>query len=144
MLHFKDVNDRLSHAAGDMVLRATADRLTAWAGPGAAVGRHGGDEFAIVLHLPRGRREVRLAQLMREDYDGVVAVAAQDLPGPGGVGVAPQEPGERILLRDGEPPVQREGVHGPAGQRHSGGGGPGPTFGCCPLSPPPRSLRAFP
>ncbi|MER6374461.1 GGDEF domain-containing protein [Streptomyces mirabilis] len=63
--HFKDVNDRLSHAAGDMVLRATADRLTAWAGPGAAVGRLGGDEFAVVLHLPCGRREVRLAQLVR-------------------------------------------------------------------------------
>ncbi|MDX3698123.1 GGDEF domain-containing protein, partial [Streptomyces europaeiscabiei] len=63
--HFKDVNDRLSHAAGDMVLRATADRITAWAGPGAAVGRLGGDEFAIVLHLPRARREVRLAQLVR-------------------------------------------------------------------------------
>ena len=63
--HFKDVNDSLSHAAGDTVLRATADRLTTWAGPGAAVGRLGGDEFAAVLHLPRGRREVRLAQLVR-------------------------------------------------------------------------------
>jgi diguanylate cyclase (GGDEF)-like protein len=63
--HFKDVNDSLSHAAGDMVLRATADRLTAWAGPGAAAGRLGGDEFAAVLHLPRGRREVRLARLVR-------------------------------------------------------------------------------
>ena len=63
--HFKDVNDTLSHVAGDTVLRATADRLTAWAGPGAAVGRLGGDEFAVVLHLPRGRREVRLAQLVR-------------------------------------------------------------------------------
>ncbi len=47
------------------MLRATADRLTAWAGPGAAVGRLGGDEFAIVLRLPHGRREVRLAQLVR-------------------------------------------------------------------------------
>ncbi|MFE4825187.1 GGDEF domain-containing protein [Streptomyces sp. NPDC056704] len=63
--HFKDVNDSLSHAAGDTVLRATADRLTAWAGPGTAVGRLGGDEFAVVLQLPRGRREVRLAQLVR-------------------------------------------------------------------------------
>jgi diguanylate cyclase (GGDEF)-like protein len=63
--HFKDVNDSLSHAAGDTVLRATADRLTAWAGQGTAVGRLGGDEFAVVLHLPRGRREVRLAQLVR-------------------------------------------------------------------------------
>ncbi|UXX98065.1 GGDEF domain-containing protein (plasmid) [Streptomyces sp. AD2-2] len=63
--HFKDINDSLSHAAGDTVLRATADRCTAWAGPDAAVGRLGGDEFALVLHLPRDRREVRLAQLVR-------------------------------------------------------------------------------
>ncbi|WP_326658743.1 GGDEF domain-containing protein [Streptomyces canus] len=63
--HFKDVNDSLGHPAGDTVLRATADQLTAWAGPGAAVGRIGGDEFAVVLHLPRIRREVRLAQLVR-------------------------------------------------------------------------------
>jgi diguanylate cyclase (GGDEF)-like protein len=63
--HFKDVNDTMSHAAGDAVLTATATRLTAWAGPGAAVGRLGGDEFAIVLDLPATRREVRLAQLVR-------------------------------------------------------------------------------
>ncbi|WP_328786078.1 GGDEF domain-containing protein (plasmid) [Streptomyces canus] len=63
--HFKDVNDSLSHAAGDAVLRATADRLSAWAGSSAAVGRLGGDEFAAVLHLSRDRREVRLEQLVR-------------------------------------------------------------------------------
>ncbi|MEU1669400.1 GGDEF domain-containing protein [Streptomyces sparsogenes] len=63
--HFKDVNDTISHAAGDAVLTATATRLTAWAGPRASVGRLGGDEFAIVLELPAARREVRLAQLVQ-------------------------------------------------------------------------------
>ncbi|TPQ23732.1 diguanylate cyclase domain-containing protein [Streptomyces sporangiiformans] len=47
------------------MLRAPADRLTAWAGPHASVGRLGGDEFAVVLHLPRDLREVRLEQLVR-------------------------------------------------------------------------------
>lgn len=42
---FKAINDRLGHAAGDTVLAAIAARLTAWAGPRAAVGRLGGDEF---------------------------------------------------------------------------------------------------
>ncbi|MBC2908210.1 GGDEF domain-containing protein [Streptomyces cupreus] len=63
--HFKDVNDTMSHAAGDVVLMATAARLTAWAGPRAAVSRLGGDEFAIVLEMPAARREVRLAQLVQ-------------------------------------------------------------------------------
>ncbi|MFE9679412.1 diguanylate cyclase domain-containing protein [Streptomyces sp. NPDC006259] len=43
--HFKAVNDDFGHPAGDAVLAATAARLTAWAGPRAAVGRLGGDEF---------------------------------------------------------------------------------------------------
>jgi diguanylate cyclase (GGDEF)-like protein len=63
--HFKAVNDTMGHAAGDAVLAATAARLTAWAGPRAAVGRLGGDEFAVVLELPAARREQRLAQLVR-------------------------------------------------------------------------------
>ncbi|MFF0170710.1 GGDEF domain-containing protein [Streptomyces prasinus] len=62
--HFKAVNDTMGHAAGDTVLAATAARLTAWAGPRAAVGRLGGDEFAVVLELPAARLEQRLAQLI--------------------------------------------------------------------------------
>ncbi|MFJ9924326.1 diguanylate cyclase domain-containing protein [Streptomyces rubiginosohelvolus] len=41
------MNDTLGHAAGDAV-------LTAWAGPHAAVGRLGGDGFAVVLELSAG------------------------------------------------------------------------------------------
>ncbi|MFD7540180.1 GGDEF domain-containing protein [Streptomyces sp. NPDC059819] len=63
--HFKLINDRLGHAAGDMVLTAFGARLTAWAGSHAAVGRIGGDEFALVLNLPADRRVERLDQLMR-------------------------------------------------------------------------------
>lgn len=63
--HFKAVNDTLGHAAGDTVLAAFGTRLTAWAGPHAAVGRLGGDEFAIVLQLNTDRRERRLEQLFR-------------------------------------------------------------------------------
>ncbi|WP_424893273.1 GGDEF domain-containing protein [Streptomyces sp. XH2] len=50
--HFKRINDTAGHPAGDAVLAAFGARLTAWAGPLAAVGRLGGDEFAVVLNLP--------------------------------------------------------------------------------------------
>ncbi|MFF1497395.1 GGDEF domain-containing protein [Streptomyces sp. NPDC058304] len=63
--HFKQINDRFGHSAGDAVLAAFGDRLTIWAGPRAAVGRLGGDEFAVVLRLPADRREWRLEQLVR-------------------------------------------------------------------------------
>ncbi|MER8233155.1 GGDEF domain-containing protein [Streptomyces sp. NPDC094049] len=69
---FKAINDRLGHAAGDTVLAAFGARLTAWAGPRAAVGRLGGDEFAVVLELPAARREQRLAQLVRMLHTSVV------------------------------------------------------------------------
>ncbi|MFD9868550.1 GGDEF domain-containing protein [Streptomyces niveus] len=61
---FKQINDVMGHAAGDAVLAMMGARLTAWAGPGAAVGRLGGDEFAIVLELPAHRRVFRLEQLV--------------------------------------------------------------------------------
>lgn len=62
---FKAVNDTMGHAAGDAVLAAFGTRLTAWAGPRAAVGRLGGDEFAVALELAADRRERRLEQLVR-------------------------------------------------------------------------------
>ncbi|MFF1561011.1 GGDEF domain-containing protein [Streptomyces sp. NPDC058279] len=62
---FKAVNDSMGHAAGDAVLAAFGARLTAWAGPRAAIGRLGGDEFALVLELDPARRAHRLEQLVR-------------------------------------------------------------------------------
>ena len=45
---FKDVNDRLGHAAGDAVLQQVAQRLTKYVQPAEHGFRFGGDEFLIV------------------------------------------------------------------------------------------------
>ncbi|MHC0432020.1 GGDEF domain-containing protein [Streptomyces sp. O3] len=46
---FKQINDRFGHAAGDALLKATADRLAHHVGRSGAAGRLGGDEFAAVV-----------------------------------------------------------------------------------------------
>lgn len=49
---FKQINDGLSHAIGDEVLRAVSMRLGECVGQQHALGRWGGDEFLIVLAAP--------------------------------------------------------------------------------------------
>ena len=47
--HFKAINDTHGHAAGDALLKATADRLAHYVGRDGVAGRLGGDEFAAVV-----------------------------------------------------------------------------------------------
>ncbi|MEV5242618.1 GGDEF domain-containing protein [Streptomyces cinnamoneus] len=96
--HFKAVNDTMGHAAGDAVLTETAARLTAWAGPRAAVGRPGGDEFAVILQMPATHLEQRLAQLVRMLHTPVVLDDGRTVDVAASVGAAtPHVVGSRDL-----------------------------------------------
>ncbi|MFB8415323.1 GGDEF domain-containing protein [Streptomyces albidoflavus] len=87
-----------THEAGDTVLASIGARLTAWAGPRAAIGRLGGDEFAVVLELGADRRRQRLEQLVRVLHAPVTLTDGRTVPVAASVGAAtPDTLGTRDL-----------------------------------------------
>jgi diguanylate cyclase (GGDEF)-like protein len=69
--HFKRVNDRLGHGAGDDVLAAAGAALGAAVRPGDVVARIGGEEFVVVLEVADPAGAAASAERLR----GAVAAA---------------------------------------------------------------------
>ncbi|MEV4641408.1 GGDEF domain-containing protein [Actinoplanes sp. NPDC049548] len=69
---FKEINDRYGHQSGDRLLTWTADRLAAELRAHDAVGRIGGDEFAVVLSGTGPEGAAVVVERLRESLDGVV------------------------------------------------------------------------
>lgn len=63
--HFKQINDRHGHEAGDAVIAATASALRAGAPADALVGRMGGEEFAVVFEAASPAEARRLVERLR-------------------------------------------------------------------------------
>jgi diguanylate cyclase (GGDEF)-like protein len=63
--HFKRLNDAHGHAAGDAVLRAVADSLTATVRPADVLARTGGEELVVIGLVSDPDEASRLAERLR-------------------------------------------------------------------------------
>ncbi len=73
--HFKSINDRFGHSAGDDALRALARELAATVRDEDLLFRYGGEEFVLLCAGLDGEEALRLAERLR------VAAASADRPG---------------------------------------------------------------
>lgn len=87
--HFKAINDRWGHAAGDEVLRQVAHSLRQNLRDGDVVGRIGGEEFLVVLDSTELEPAREVAERLRQVVAGL-ALSWQDtaLPVTLSIGVA--------------------------------------------------------
>lgn len=90
--NFKQVNDTLGHASGDLLLGKCAERLKQHLRQGDTLARLGGDEFVILMQdLARGDEYVILDRFLRELSDalsGPVTVDGHQINTPASMGVA--------------------------------------------------------
>ncbi|MDF0488233.1 diguanylate cyclase [Sphingomonas sp. H39-1-10] len=97
--HFKSVNDRFGHLAGDGVIAGLAAIIAAALPPGGVAARTGGEEFAIFLPGAGAGEGARLAGVIGQRFAaadrGAIDVAA---PLTASFGVAASEAADRFFL----------------------------------------------
>ena len=98
---FKLVNDSLGHAAGDLVLQDTANRLQTCVREGDTVARAGADEFMVIL---RDVKDLSSARVVAEKLQAAIwqpfVVAGEECHQNASIGIAiwPQDTADEDLL----------------------------------------------
>jgi diguanylate cyclase (GGDEF)-like protein len=85
---FKAINDTFGHAAGDLVLREIAARLTARTRPTGLLARLGGDEFVALLPGVDAREAEAVVEAYRSIFSLPLTVDGRELRLGGSIGLA--------------------------------------------------------
>ena len=110
--HFKAVNDRWGHEAGDRVLQAVAAGLAGALREVDLAVRHGGEEFVV---LARGVDREGLQSLARRLGETIAALAVAVAPGRGGEALGVDRL-RAVSPRPERPPAHRRVVAPPGGR----------------------------
>lgn len=94
---FKKLNDTLGHTAGDVALKALADKVLQSLRPGDMVARYGGEEFVVMLpNTPLTEAQQVLTRLQRSLTAGLFMHEGKSVFVTFSAGVTLYRPGERL------------------------------------------------
>ena len=130
---FKAVNDRHGHETGDLLLKATADRIKAEIRETDTVARIGGDEFVIILtSLPDRAIAERIAANLIRQISAPLRAGKADIQVSASVGIAlyPQH-------GEGTEDLMRAADHAMYRVKHRGKN----SFGFAPDAPPAKDAQ---
>ena len=95
---FKQVNDTLGHAAGDVLLTQVGQRLAGVIREGDVIGRFGGDEFIAVAHVHDIDEAAVIAERIRAAFDAPFLGISRELHVTASIGVAMATTADDLVL----------------------------------------------